>query len=89
MTKDAKKAAIAMATAAALALGLSACDAVQPYRDLEGAQITEPDTAYVILNADKFPNISVVCFKGVALGTTTRDTSPVTTLPASLCEGQG
>lgn len=42
-------------------------------KDLKHLPPQDPDAAWLVNNVDKYPNVAVLCFKGVALVTTTRD----------------
>jgi len=44
--------------------------------DLGGIGQVQPDYAITILNVDGFPNITLLCYKGVAFATTTRENTP-------------
>lgn len=65
------RAMVALAAVAAL----SGCSV---YQDLEGVEAVEPYAATVVQNADKFPNLSVVCpDDSYAVISTTREAAPV------------
>lgn len=66
---------------ALVATGAS-CEAT---RDLEGVNAQDPDSAVIIRNADMFPNLSILCVKGTAIVTTTREAAPVVVQQADLC----
>lgn len=69
-----------------LALLLIACDGLAPYEDLEGLEVADPDKAFVIRNADQFPNFSVLCFDGAAIISTTREAAPVIHEDSHFCD---
>lgn len=62
-----------------IALVASACSS--PLKDQGGIPQASPDYAVTIMNADSYPNITLVCFKGAGFMTTTRDYSPATEVP--------
>jgi len=66
-------------TAAGLALAAGsliplACSS--QLKDLGGIGQVQPDYAITILNVDNYPNITLLCYKGVAFATTTRENTP-------------
>jgi len=61
------------------------CEAVQPYSDLEGVPVTDPDEAIILRNADQYPNLSVLCFGDTAVITTTREAAPVIDRGSTFC----
>lgn len=50
-------------------------------KDQGGIPQASPDYAVTIMNADNYPNITLVCFKGAGFMTTTRDYNPSTEVP--------
>lgn len=64
--------------AGALSLNL-ACSS--QLNDQGGIGQVSPDYAVTILNADNFPNITLMCFKGVAFATDTRDYGAILRVP--------
>lgn len=68
MTK--KRLLIGLAT---LALAGAACTPGNNFRDVEGVPSQDPDKVFMYNNVDMHPNIAVVCIKGVAFITTTRE----------------
>lgn len=82
-----RKLAIVGVTLVALTVG--GCGNEQT-KDVTGVQPQKPDHIYQFVNIDKYPNIVVLCIKGVAFATTTRDQSAaaafrVPELDAKLC----
>lgn len=59
---------------------------VAPYTDLSGVPVQDPDQAYILRNADRFPNLSILCFDGTAVVTTTREAAPVIEPMSTLCD---
>jgi hypothetical protein len=57
--------------------GLTACDGSigggGTFKDVKGINPQNAGSYTLINNADKFPNIVIVCYKGVAFTTTTRE----------------
>ncbi len=45
------------------------------FKDLENVTPQNPDKAILINNVDGYPNVTIICIGGVALVTTTRDSS--------------
>lgn len=68
---------------AAIALGLigTACTSSNNFRDVRGVASHDADKYYVFNNVDKNPNITVVCIRGVAFVTTTRDYNAIMRTP--------
>lgn len=52
------------------------------FDDLKSVSPIYPDYAKVIMNVDGFPNISLVCYDGVAMATTTRNMDSTQFQPA-------
>ena len=67
-----------------LALAASGCQ--EAYQDLEGLDVIDPDRAIIVRNADQFPNLSVLCFEGTAVITTTREAAPVVDQSSVFCQ---
>ncbi|CAN5120409.1 hypothetical protein BH23ACT9_BH23ACT9_15450 [soil metagenome] len=72
---------------ALLLIGVAGCD--QTLSDLTGVDVTDPDKAVIIRNADGFPNLSVLCFGTTAVITTTRDAPPVVDQGSVFCQEDG
>lgn len=45
----------------------------QAIRDLEGVPIQDPEKVEIIVNVDRFPNITAMCIHGAGFATTTRE----------------
>lgn len=69
-----------LAAAGVLTLTLTGCGH-DNNRDLKGVNNTDPDYVVNILNMDGQPNVAVLCFKGVAMLTTTRQYNALTLAP--------
>lgn len=83
-----KTTAIALAgTAAFIALGASSCDE-KGLGDAPTGEMIE-DERLIIVNADEFPNFSVVCDGTTAIYSHTREASPFTVANSELCDGRG
>ncbi len=57
-------------------LSVSACGQApweDSLKDYEGANVTDPDKVILLNNVDKHPNIVILCYKGYAFETTTRE----------------
>ena len=67
---------------AAVAVGVVAGCASPQFDDLKSVNPVEPDYATVIMNVSGFPNISLVCYHGIAMVTTTRDMDSTQFQPA-------
>lgn len=75
--------------AAVLAATLAGCGH-DNNRDLKSVNNTDPDYVVNILNMDGQPNVAVLCFKGVAMLTTTRQYNALTLAPKldAFCDTQ-
>lgn len=67
-----------------LAVSLTGC--FTAYQDLEDVDVVDPDRAIIVRNADRFPNLSVLCFEGTAVITTTREAAPVVDPNSVFCQ---
>lgn len=83
------KKSLALTAALAAVIGLTACG-TDNNRDLKNVHNTDPDYAVNILNMDGQPNVAVLCFKGIAMLTTTRNYNALTLAPKldAFCETQ-
>lgn len=70
---------IVFALAAAIFLVLAGCS--NQLKDQGDIQQASPDYAVTIMNADDYPNMTLVCFKGVGFMTTTRDLNAAVEVP--------
>lgn len=80
MTRNRKMVAAVALVAGLVATGVSACGPTQ-LNDLRNAPSSYPDYATTYLNVDNFPNITLVCIKGVGFATSTRDYASVQQVP--------
>lgn len=72
-----------------LAVPLLLAASCEATRDLEGVDVVDPDSAIIIRNADQFPNLSILCFEGTAIVTTTREAAPVIDENSQFCREPG
>jgi hypothetical protein len=77
MSKRTRLIAAGVLAASALTAG---CSSPQ-LKDLGGTGQANPDYIITYLNVSEFPNITLVCIKGVGFATTTRDYEPLTRIP--------
>lgn len=64
-----------IACIAASTLALSGCGQApweQSLLDLEGVQVSDPDSITLYNNVDQHPNLAVICIDGMTFVTTTR-----------------
>src|ERR1700743_42968 len=78
LSKKALSIGILGAVTAAIVTG---CASPQ-FDDLKNVNPVLPDYATVIMNVDGFPNISLVCYHGIAMVTTTRNMDSTQFQPA-------
>ncbi len=73
--------------AAATAAVVAGCTTPQ-LDDLKGVNTVYPDYTVVIMNVDGFPNVTLLCYDGQAMLTTTRDYNSLTLDPAmdNICQ---
>lgn len=73
---------------AAVTVGVVAGCSSPQLDDLKNVNPILPDYATVIMNVSGFPNISLVCYDGIAMATTTRDMDSTQFQPAwnSICK---
>lgn len=74
--------AIVLGVAALALVAGAACTPGNNFRDVEGVKSVDADKYTVYNNVDKHPNIMVLCIKGVAFVTTTRDYNAIMLVPA-------
>lgn len=65
---------------AAVAATVTACGPTQ-LNDLRNTPTQYPDYASIVLNVDNYPNVTVLCIRGVGFATTTRDYSAIMRVP--------
>lgn len=63
----------AVAGVAVVAGALTAAGCSNQLNDLKGVNQTHPDYTLTYLNVSGFPNVTLICIKGVGFATTTRD----------------
>lgn len=71
------------AVVSALVIGgvsLTACGSNNK-RDLNNINSLNPDYAEIYNNTDSYPNISLICIRGVAFATTTREYNSIQRVP--------
>lgn len=78
----ARKKALGLLGVAAVIVGVATGCAQPQFDDLKNVNPVLPDYATVIMNVDGFPNISLVCYHGIAMVTTTRDMDSTQFQPA-------
>lgn len=86
-----KRLAIALASLALLAGACGQAPWETSLKDVEGAQVQDPDYITLTNNVDKHPNVVFLCTEGLAFVTTTRpDFSALTRVPErdDFCEAQ-
>jgi hypothetical protein len=66
-----RKAVIAGIIAGSAALGAAGC--TNQLNDLSGVNQARPDYVLTYLNVANFPNVTLMCIRGVGFATTTRD----------------
>lgn len=81
LSKARKKALGLLGGVAAVIVIATGCTSPQ-FDDLKNVNPVLPDYATVIMNVDGFPNISLVCYHGIAMVTTTRDMDSTQFQPA-------
>lgn len=83
-----KHAGLSLLGLGAVTTALVAGCSTPQYDDLKGVNPVYPDYAVDIMNVDGFPNITLVCYDGQAMLTTTRDYNALTLDPAmdNICE---
>jgi hypothetical protein len=67
-----KSQVVAAISAVALSVGLLSGCGTNNTRDQENISATDPDYAENFNNGDQYPNITLVCIRGVGFATTTR-----------------
>lgn len=72
---------IGLVVAAATVAVVAGCAQPQ-FDDLKGVNPIPPDYSTVLMNVDGFPNISLLCYDGVAMVTTSRDMDSTQFQPA-------
>jgi hypothetical protein len=85
--KITRKRAGLLGLALAAAAVVAGCTSPQ-LDDLKGVNPVYPDYAVVIMNVDGFPNVTLLCYDGQAMLTTTRDYNSLTLDPAmdNICQ---
>ena len=80
-----RRAALAAGTVAVFALGAGSCD----NKGLGDAPVGEQieDERLIVVNADGFPNFSIVCDGHTAIYSHTREAAPFTVEDSKLCDG--
>jgi hypothetical protein len=73
---------IAIAIGAMTVIGMAAGCTSPQLDDLKNVNPVYPDYAVVVMNVSGFPNITIVCYDGVAMATTTRDYESMQFQPA-------
>ena len=78
MTRGRKAGLAAVALAAGLTTGLTACEQNSltgggGFKDVKSVKPQDADQYTLLNNVDGFPNIVVLCYKGVSFSTTTRE----------------
>jgi hypothetical protein len=84
-----KRAGILATVGAAVIAVATIAGCTQPQLDdLKGVNPVYPDYAVDIMNVDSFPNVTLLCYDGVAMLTTTRDYDSLTLDPGmdNICQ---
>jgi hypothetical protein len=89
MKLNRKRAGILSAVGMAVITAVTVAGCGQPQLDdLKGVNPVYPDYAVDIMNVDSFPNVTLLCYDGVAMLTTTRDYNALTLDPGmnNICQ---